>query len=437
MSMGITSPPWVIPAVAGVALTGVALRLAATADAAQRARAREAIGSAAQYGLLFGLAAMAAAISAQGLTGFARSSMGLRGPWPYLLWAALDGAAGLCAVLLMRRATRGESALAPRLAVWGLVSASSAFNWAHAPDHPDARAAFALMPVIAATLFEFSLRETRQAASPPGRKLPGLTWLHPVERIRVRVQKSADPMMSAEVASRRVRIDCAARRLHGLRQVLAAQKQVGDRSRTIAAYRVRRAEHRAQAALIRVRFADLAIATDVLRQVQVLTQARALAQLDYTTQDDPQTALASLITGPVNGPPARPGGRAIGLTRRPPPAEGKIPVNGEPTAPALHDPSAARGETGSGVRIVHVSSAAGKLPPSDPYPEFRSRPPVNGDHALVDAACRIVAEARDDGGLLSQAELARRLRTEGHSVANGRLRWLSDACGLDPGDRHG
>jgi hypothetical protein len=42
----------------------------------------------------------------------------------------------------------GESALAPRLAVWGLVAASSVFNWTHAPDHPGARAAFALMPVI-------------------------------------------------------------------------------------------------------------------------------------------------------------------------------------------------------------------------------------------------------------------------------------------------
>ena len=61
-------------------------------------------------------------------------------------------------------AARGETATAPRLAVWGLVAASAAFNWTHAPVRPGAREAFALMPVIAATLFEFSLRETRHIA---------------------------------------------------------------------------------------------------------------------------------------------------------------------------------------------------------------------------------------------------------------------------------
>ena len=77
-------------------------------------RAREAAASAAQYVLLGGVAAVAAGISAQGLAGFARDNMGLAGPWPYLLFAALDGAAGVCAVLLTRRAARAESALAPR-----------------------------------------------------------------------------------------------------------------------------------------------------------------------------------------------------------------------------------------------------------------------------------------------------------------------------------
>jgi len=79
---------------------------------------------------------------------------------------------------------RGESALAPRLAVWGLVAASSGFNWAHAPHHPGAREAFALMPVIAATLFEFSLRETRRTAQHADRRLPAWNWLHPAERLR-------------------------------------------------------------------------------------------------------------------------------------------------------------------------------------------------------------------------------------------------------------
>ena len=64
--------------------------------------------SAAQYVLLGGFAAVASGISSQGLTGFARANMALSGPWPYLLFLALDGAAGVCAVLLARRAARAE-----------------------------------------------------------------------------------------------------------------------------------------------------------------------------------------------------------------------------------------------------------------------------------------------------------------------------------------
>ena len=86
----------------------------------QRAHTRETAASVAQYALLGGFAAVAAGISAQGLTGFGRSNMELTGSWPYLLFLALDGAAGVCAVLLARRAARAESSLAPRLAVWGL-----------------------------------------------------------------------------------------------------------------------------------------------------------------------------------------------------------------------------------------------------------------------------------------------------------------------------
>ena len=78
-----------------------------------RASAREIAASAFQYLLLGGFTGVATGISAQGLTGFARSNMQLRGPWPYLLFFALDGAAGVCAVLLARRAARAESGLAP------------------------------------------------------------------------------------------------------------------------------------------------------------------------------------------------------------------------------------------------------------------------------------------------------------------------------------
>ncbi len=108
------SPLWIaLAAVAAVAAGGVLVRLALRADAGRRERAREVFAGMAQYALLFRFAAVAAAISAHGLIGFARANMALRGPWPFLLWGALDGAAGLCAVLLLRRAARGVGACSP------------------------------------------------------------------------------------------------------------------------------------------------------------------------------------------------------------------------------------------------------------------------------------------------------------------------------------
>jgi hypothetical protein len=93
----------------------------------QHSRARETVASAAQYVLLGGFASTAAGISAQGLVGFARSNMGLRGPWPYLLFFALDGAAGVCAVLLVRRAARADRAWSPGwpCGAWSPPAASS------------------------------------------------------------------------------------------------------------------------------------------------------------------------------------------------------------------------------------------------------------------------------------------------------------------------
>jgi hypothetical protein len=53
------------------------------------------------------------------------------------------------------------------------------------------------------------------------------------------------------------------------------------------------------------------------------------------------------------------------------------------------------------------------------------------DAELVAAAARIVARARHDGRRLGQAALASRLRRDGYTVANDRLRWLSAASGLE------
>ena len=280
----------------------VLFRLVLNADADRRARLRDASAALVQHTLLFGFAAVAAAISAHGLIGFARASMGLRGAWPFLLWGALDGAAGLCAVLLMRRAARGESALAPRLAVWGLVAASSAFNWAHAPHHLGAREAFALMPLIAATLFEFSLRETRHTAERSERRLTGLQWLHPLERVRVQLELAADQTLSTPAAIRRVRVRQAAWSLHRLRRSLGTQTDPRQGSPGHSR-QPRRAERRAQVALTRAGFADPVVAGEVLRHARILSQTVQLALLDYAAHGSAQEDLAGLFTRPqLDGP---------------------------------------------------------------------------------------------------------------------------------------
>ena len=395
------------------------------------ARGREAAASAAQYLLLGGFASVATGISAQGLTGFARDNMGLHGAWPYLLFLALDGAAGVCAVLLTRRAARAESGLAPRLAVWGLVAASASFNFTHAPRRPAAPEAFGLMPVIAAILFEFTLRELQLRAGRADRRLAALRWLHPAERVRVQLRLAADDHTSAETATRRVRIDLAARRLYQLRRALLAHDRAARPGR-MAARRARLAEHRAHAALIRAGFDDQAIAAQVLRQVQVLTRTRDLARLDYTTAGAAQAAIASLITsGAPVAPPglpvmlagsATPGGLQDATSRSPASgingtAAGQVSRTGQP---GLARPPATARRPASGGPAVSGEAAA--------------RQPREQDGQLMADAVRIVTDARQHGERLSQKALGDRLRRGGHRVANHALRsLLAAATGLAAG----
>ena len=379
----------------------------------QHSRARETVASAAQYVLLGGFASTAAGISAQGLTGFARTNMALRGPWPYLLFFALDGAAGVCAVLLVRRAARAEPGLAPRLAVWGLVAASSLFNWTHAPRRPAAPEAFGLMPVIAALLFEFCLREMRlRTANRADRTLGALRWLRPAERFRVQLAMAADQRVSAEEATSRVRIDAAARRLYHLRVLLGAHEQAAGPG-IVTARRVRRAERRAYGALIRARFTEPLVAFAVLRQVQVMTQTATLARLDYGTADAARAAIASLIpaapaTAPVPGPAHLAAQDATADRTQ------AASLNG-------HRPGAATPD-----RAVTAAEAEPETSRLDDDPD-----PGDRDAELVAAARRIVASSRQAGARLSQIALAEKLRSEGHKVANNRLRWLAAVSGLE------
>ena len=387
-----------------------------------KGRAREAAASAAQYVLLGGFASVAAGISAQGLAGFARDNMGLRDPWPYLLFAALDGAAGVCAVLLTRRAARAESGLAPRLAVWGLVAASASFNATHAPHRPGAPEAFGLMPVIAAILFEFCLRELQLRAGRADRRLAALRWLHPAERVRVQLKLAADEHISAQAATRHVRTGLAARRLYQLRRALDALDRA-SRPGPMATWRARLAERRAQAALTRAGFAGTGqdTAAEVLRQVQVLTRTRDLARLDYTTAEAAQAAIAALITP---GPPAAPPASA---------APGAFP---DPASWSRPGP----GINGTTPRQVARAGQPGALPPA---PAAAAEPATAGpaagsgapasqladqDSQLMADAVRIVAEAGRHGERLSQKALGKQLRGRGYRVANHALRSLLAAA---------
>ena len=360
-----------------------------------RAPARETAASAFQYLLLGGFSAVATGISAQGLTGFARANMGLTGPWPYLLFLALDGAAGVCAVLLTRRAARDEPGLGPRLAVWGLVAASATFNANHAPHKPGAPEAFAMMPVVAAVLFEFTLRELRERkAGRTDRRIGAARWLYPVERFRVQRTLAADEHLSAQAATRRVRTEQAARRLFQLRRALAA-RDGATRPGALAARRVHAAERRAHAALIRAGFSgDQAVAADVLRHVQVLTQTAHLALLDYATAGPARDVIAGLITAAPTAAPV------------PTAAPGAAPGNLPPV------PAAGRPLPGP---------AREREPESPGSGQDDGGPDAGLDGEIVVAATTILAGARRRGERLSQKALGAMLRQAGHRVANESL----------------
>jgi hypothetical protein len=411
---------WIVSGAAVLGCLGLLVWAAASASAEKRARFREVLAGLAQYGLLFWFAGVAAAISAHGLIGFARANMGLGGPWPVLLWGALDGAAGLCAVLLLHRAARGESAVAPRLAVWGLVAASSAFNWTHAPDRPGARAAFAMMPLIAAVLFEFSLRETRHAAWPSGRMLAGSRWLRPGERMRVWALLTADETLTVQAATRMSRIDTAAGRLHRLRRLLAMRSESGWRGALIS-WRVHRAERLAQAALTRARFSEPDIAADVLGQAQILASTAALASLDYSTAEHARAALARLITTADRPADPDPAFRPIS-----PSSFAAIQARLTPSGLCAWPRGAVVQAQANGSSWLECRADSGRVLLADP-----GLAQVTGNGPLIDAAREIIGQARREGVRLSQTALAGQLRARGFTIANERLRWLAASSGLD------
>ncbi len=65
-------------------------------------------------------------------------------------------------------------------------------------------------------------------------------------------------------------------------------------------------------------------------------------------------------------------------------------------------------------------------------PPIVVNPTNKRDRRLIAAASEILRDAEREGARLSQAALARKLRERGHSVANGRLRWLVTAVQRAP-----
>lgn len=118
----------------------------------------------------------------QGLIGFARDEMGLSGPWPYLLFFALDGLAAVFGVAQYRWAREGASPAFPRGMVISIVLGSSWFQWSHAAGLPFAgRVAWAALPILGGILWEFVLVQRRKSwkakQQPKTEAIPRARWL--------------------------------------------------------------------------------------------------------------------------------------------------------------------------------------------------------------------------------------------------------------------
>ncbi|TMR22090.1 DUF2637 domain-containing protein [Nonomuraea turkmeniaca] len=300
-----------------------------------------------------------AGLSANGLTGFGRDNMDLTGPWPYLLFFALDGAAGLCAVLQARRISRGETATGPRLAVWGLILASAYFNATHAPDKPGAALAYAILPVVGAVLFEFVLAEQRRDKyARPDRKLDLSRWLHPIERVQVLLKLGTDELLTAAQATRLVRVNEAAKRLHMLAKTIDRQaEREGKWGAGRRAGKVNDADKRAQKALTRAGATDPYVMVDIVRAMQLLTQSRTLATLDYTTPREAEKFLANLMVAP---PPEA-------LAAPPPRTDVALPAEGTGAASGDGDRLPAGDSGAASTGDDPLAAGANALPaPNDP-----------------------------------------------------------------------
>jgi hypothetical protein len=125
------------------------------------------------------------ALSSQDLIDWAAAPTGLDlvGPWPVLVFLALDAAAGVCVLLTVYCAWRGEPAGVFAVLVWCFALGSAFANWrhAHAPDAaPDAVWFFPAMSLAGPALLEAVLgrlrRWVQRERGRRGRATPTFGW---------------------------------------------------------------------------------------------------------------------------------------------------------------------------------------------------------------------------------------------------------------------